>query len=442
MANSDLPKKGFKSELVIDRVKHLPISNPERRLLSTKAVVSADAAHTYGNALCGLQQFLVSLFPPKTFRSVFIGTSVPKRQLRSTPAQLVKNTPPMLVMMPRIDYGQDGDRAFGGTLMFERIMDYKYQFKDDTMQPFLKDDVRGYKVEWTLNRWVMNVECMMVFNTLVEQINYMNYFQNAVRINRPFLLSMPMESLIPKSMINQISNITGIPVYDEKKGVAHFVQYLQSVSTHPITYKMKTSTQNDEFFRYFTPEVVVKFSNPDVNDGVRDGHITRLYEISFTARLEFNGVGLYCLSSPYIKSDHTVMLPSDPVDPSKAIVTMFTDELNLKKFHVHPGWRILMAPTCRFKIDDNEVPFGDALDEYVNWGIDYHLQNGMDPSLFLQIQFRVNSNAIDIPTQWTVDWQKRKIIVENPDLMYTYRLLFTVHQDYLHNLLKDILGLE
>lgn len=402
--------------------------------------VYTSASHTYGNALSAVEQYIIDLFPAGLFKSVHTAMGASNRQLRSTPDQLVKKKYPILVSKCRIDYGQDGDRGMAFTLLTDRQSDFKMNWGLGNMQSFMKDRAHAYTVEWFLNKWIMNVDFLLVFSTPNEQINWMNYFLNRAKIQHPFIINRPLEAVIPKPLIDEISHVSGVPVYDGKS-VGRFLQYMQSVSEDPITYKMKSGSGNDEFFRYSRAKIDTTISPPEHTEGVRSAQTTRLYEISFTCRCVFNGLGYFFMTSPDIryKSDKPIF----PIEDNTSVVCHYTDDIDYRLINIPPGWSILATPSIQFKdYDDREIDLSSILDESLDRMIQLFLDHGMNPSLFLSVEFRRRSQIIELKQNWRIDWAKRAIIFDEVDLWETYRMLILVDQNYIHNIQKKLWGVN
>jgi len=405
-------------------------------------IISSSASHTFGNVISAIEHYLIDIFPPGLFKTVSISTIVPHRQLLSTPKQLIKKRCPMLILSPIIDWGQDGNRLFGYTLQNEVQSSIKNSWANDALIQLFEDKRCSFKCNWMYNRWLLNIQGIIAFDTLNEQINWMNYFLNSHPIQRPFIINVPLETLLPKALINQISELTGIPVYDKSNCVGPFIQYLQSISTDPITYKLKSGSNSDQFFRYYQSPLDITITSAEVQDGIRDSQIKHLYEIIFNMRVEFVGTGYFFISSPRIKNARNSPKILHIDEDSSRIVTMYTDDINYRAFDVPPGWNILATPSVRFNEGDDEVSFDTVIDEQINRMIDYHLKHGINPNNLLSFQFRINSHILDIKNTWTIDWVNRKLKIFNADHHEFYRLLILVNKDYINNMIKDIYGLE
>ena len=63
------------------------------------------------------------------------------------------------------------------------------------LQPFFKDNENQIASKYTLNRYLMYIDVIMVFNTLMQQINYIHFLKNAVPIGVPFDIETFIEQL-------------------------------------------------------------------------------------------------------------------------------------------------------------------------------------------------------------------------------------------------------
>ena len=70
--------------------------------------------------------------------------------------------------------------------------------------------------------------------------------------------------------------------------------------------------------------------------------------------------------------------------------------------------------------------------------IDYHIENGMDTNLFVDVKLRENRNIIN--EGYYVDWKTKKLIITNAHYVHTYRLILAVNKLYVNNWLLDMNG--
>ena len=218
--------------------------------------------------------------------------------------------------------------------------------------------------------------------------------------------------------------------------VTEYLRYLNTIFQYPITYKLKGSSNNDEFFLYYVTDIDTVLQEPTAGDGVKMGQTRGAYDISFTIRCEFNTIGYFTLNAPEIQS--TIQLPDDG---DEAIVSMFSDVINLDNFDLPEGWSILGWPIFKLDHDENCISLDPILNESLLSTIDYHLKFHIPMERFIRIQFRENGEILN-SERFYINWRERKLYVVRPDTRRTYRLIVSVCGEYINNLIKEIYKLE
>ena len=172
--------------------------------------------------------------------------------------EFIKKKKPMLIIRPRIVLN-DTERFLHGTYLTTRIFENENAQNFGELQPFFEDERKSVYLKYLLNRLTMELDVTMVVESQMEQINIAHYIQNTIRQNMSFMVPVALESNVSKEVLELLSKEVGIPMYDDRGSVKPFLDYLNENSIYPITYKMKNSTGNDEFFRYYPTNVDVEF---------------------------------------------------------------------------------------------------------------------------------------------------------------------------------------
>jgi len=141
----------------------------------------SSSAHTYGNAVAFIQKWLIDQFPKNDegdsiFKSINVSSKIAHRQLRRTSNEISKNSKPALMIRPRVDFNDE--RFLQGTPLTDRLLYNSYNFGPDALQPFFFDSRNQVAIKYQLNRTVMYVDVVMVFSTLMQQLNYATYLKN------------------------------------------------------------------------------------------------------------------------------------------------------------------------------------------------------------------------------------------------------------------------
>ena len=404
-------------------------------IFNTAAICNTSASHTYGNVLSVVEKYILDLFPKDLFKTVTASTTLANRQITHLPTQLHKKELPMLVLIPRIMFGQDDNRFLANTLTNARFTNTHGLWGEGSLLPLAEDSRKHIYVHGHYNRAVMYLDIIMSFNTYAEQISYMSYIHNMIPVGHNQFIKAPLELYIPEEFCELIANVAKVPVKEENS-IYKYLTYLNSIWYHPITYKLKGGSNTDEFFMYYIADIDTVFQEPTANPGVKDGQIRRNFDISFTVRCEFNTIGYFTLNSPTFKKPVQIAPRQD-----KAVIPIFSDVINLSDFDLPVGWKILSWPIFKLSPNENRISLEPILNESLKGAIDHHLKFGIPMERFIQIQFRENGEIVR-DEMYYIDWKNRELILGDPNIHRTYRLIITVSVDYINNLIKELYQLE
>ena len=403
---------------------------------NTGAICNTSASHTYGNVLAIIQKYLVDQFPPEFFKTITASTTLASKQVRHLPNQLIKLESPMMVLIPRIVFGQDDNRFLSHTLINDTITNTHAIYGDGSLIPLAKDVQRRLYVHGHYNRALMYVDVVLTFNTYNEQVNYMSYINNMLGVGHNRFVRAPLELFIPMDFCDLISKISRVPKVDANNSVHDYLHYMNTIWDYPITYKLKGGSNTDEFFMYYITDIDTVVQDVQAGAGIKDGQIKRAYDITFTIRCEFNTIGYFTLNAPDIKKNINLRYQDDT-----HITTMLTDVINLKDFDVPIGWTVLSWPVFKLNPNENSVDINPILNHSINTVIDHHLKFSIPMERFIRIQFREDGRILTNELFY-IDWVNRKLILLNPNPRRTYRLIITVSPEYVNNLIKNMYNLE
>lgn len=432
VANPDVKVQGVQYE-----------RNPEaeygEHIVNTAAVCNTSAAHTYGNVLAVVEQYLLNdVFKKQDiFKTVVASTELASRQLTHLPHQLRKKELPTMVLSSRIVFGQDENRFLGHTIMNDRITNTQSFWGEGSLIPLAEDKHRHLWVHGHYNRAVMYVDVVISFNTYSEQMNWMSYLYNTACVGHNKFIRAPLELYVPDGFCRLISNLAEVSL-EGKNGISNFLSYMNSIWHYPITYKLKGGSNTDEFFMYYLADIDTVIQDPQPSSGVRDGQIRRNFDISFTVRCDFNTIGYFTLNSPNVRKQ--IYIPMDEKENS-AIVPLFSDVIDLNDFDLPMGWTVLCWPIFKLKHGENKISIDNILNDSLRVVIDHHLKFSIPMERFINIQFRENGRILT-DEMFYVDWVNRMLVVLEPNVRRTYRLIITVSHEYINNLIKELYNLE
>ena len=109
-------------------------------------------------------------------------------------------------------------------------------------------------IEWRgkLNRVVMNLDFVLSFKSMTEQIRWASYLINKIPTDGGFFdIDTAMELALPDGFLQETSKYAGIPVKDNNGNVSEFVDYLNMNSVFPVSYRFSSGRHTDAFYSYY-----------------------------------------------------------------------------------------------------------------------------------------------------------------------------------------------
>ena len=395
------------------------------------------AAHTFGNVVYQIQDWFMNVFPEKLFKTVHINSKLAHRQIAGVNSEFIKKTKPMIIFRPRVNW-DDQDVFMNNTLMTERITDIYNSYAGTNLQNFIEDPRSKYRVKYLLNRQAMQIDVVMYFDTLIEQMNFMGFIKNAFRIDHPFFIETALESYLSTDMMKIISECSQVPIRDPEGSVKPFLDYLNARSAYPITYKMRGSTNSDEFFRYYPANIDTTITNLSADDGDRSGQIANNYQISLTIKAEFWTTGFYYIFSDKLRNHKRLTVSSDTT-----LVPIFTDIINHEDFKLNNGWQ--MVSQTALKIDngiEDSIDISPILNKSVRFAIKYHVDHGMPLNMLIGIKVRKQGKLMIQGMDYKMDWEHTKLTFYKCNPNFSYSVLVCVNVKYMNDLIKEICNLK
>lgn len=412
--------------------------NPAPNLNKKYVTLMSSMSHTYGNALAYIQDWVLRLFPDNLFETIHVNSKIAHRQIRSTPEEYLKKMKPIIVFRPRIPSHNSEDKFLRGTPLIERQTDLYSTWGSTNLQPFFHSPDNDLTISYQMNRTVLYVDVMLVFSTLMQQLDYYHYIENSVRINHPFNLNTCFESYLSQEMLKIIGDVCNKPLYDENGSCKEFLEFMNQNSIYPITYKLDGATRGKEFYRYYPVCIDTMITDLDKDDGERTGNIMTAYQINFTIRMEFNTNGFY-----YVFSDKIYDIKIPPLDPQNTeLIPIFTDVYKKEDLQLHPGWHLFAQASYRLENENDEVDLNQMMNESIREALKYHINNGMPVMELIDVKVRRQGRDISEFKDYVIDWDHKKLKFLNQNTYYTYHIIVCVNVEYINTLIKTIFNLK
>lgn len=406
-------------------------------------IAQTSLAHTYGNMTCFIADYIKNLFPENYFKTVHISSAIAYKQFnifQNKNKEFIKKSKPMLIIRPRVEISES-DVYLYNTLLTARFNDMYMMNDFGNLQDFFDDRSKDVHIKYLLNRLRLMFDITIITETQIDQLNQAHYLKNRLRHEKPFILTTALESYIPRELMQTVSEISGVPMYDSNNNIKNFLDYINTNSIYPVSYKMKNSTGNDEFFRFYPANIFTVLSGLNIDDGSKKGMVFDAHTISFTVLTEFNASGLYYVFSDGIKDIRQIV--GDIVDKNQnRIIPLFT--INNYEEKLADGWVLYASPI--FAVDTNhgydEMDISSLFNNSLYKLIEHHVMNGMPIHTFMNTRITKDNRELIPGRDYKIDYEKMKLYTNNPNMDSTYRFVIHVNTLYVNTMIKDLLDLE
>lgn len=421
------------------------MENDELKYNSLKHITTMGSlAHTYGNLLATAQKWVLDIPSFKNFfKTIHVQSQIAHEQIikntENFTKKFVKKSKPMIIFRPRISY--DEDTFLAKTMMVERMGGGL--INSDTpgtidLHPFLFDPKTSLNLQFSEVRRVMYLDVIIILDTYIQQLNFMDFLMNELVKNRPFDINTWLEAYLPREYMEIVGKLAGIPVHGQNGSVKEFLDYMNENACYPVIYKLAGSTGKEEFYRYYYTNILTTLTELDKSDGENNGHIMTNYQITFTLKMEFWTPGINYIFSPKIDSSMNL-----PQTTDSTLIPIYADVFAYEDLDLPPGWRMYQHASYQLDKPKDNVDFNNLLDESIQEVINYHIKNGIPLLNFIDIKVRKQGNLVHEGHDYVVDWEHRKVYFNNTDYgWFTYTIIISVDVSYINRMIEKIFHLK
>lgn len=421
------------------------------------AIANSDVAHTIGNVTFIMTEYLRSLFPEHFFRYTHLSTRIAYKEFMREETQIrngmIKKVRPILVVRPRPIMFDDDIFLSHTPWMWPIIGTENNRDRSEYIRCF-RDNEKDITLGYKLNRMRVQCQCIMMFDTEIQQQNIYMQLRNRFEENRPYWMKTATEILVPFGIMDLISKLSGVPIYDPETNTPRkFLNYLMAHANKYFTYKKNNGKAQDDFFLYYPETLELVFTDFDLEEPNRKGQTNENSNITFTFTTEFNTIGMYQLST---ETDNEVLKANTEISMNTSmgtsIIPMFTMQ-NVFRSENKDGYKLFF--TNIFNIDpDIPVNQPDILDltpvfkdSALKEILSYYKENGLPyETLFEFIIMKNNTKLNSDPNKGRLDYEveldKQRILIYNKGAKATYRILIYTNNLRIMQLSNIISGLE
>ena len=402
---------------------------------------NSSIVHTFGNVACVAIEYIKSFFGENYFTKVHLSTKMSNRQLDVYRAKtgFWKNKKPMLVLRPRVEWNRDGNWWHGSSMMERQFNAYSpMEFAD--MIPLLIDKENHAEIQFIWNRYKVLYDTVIILETYNQQANVMHDLYNQLVPDIPFRLPTYLEAYIPKSTIYSVAEYLNIDI----NNTSAILDYLNTHSVVPITYKLHKGSGQPEFFMLYKTNVEIICSDLSPDDGDTKGLIADTFTISLSMSLEFNAIGVWYT---FLDDEKREFIKA-PMDESLSeyeqdrIIPISSIPLGYD-LHLPSGWKILDAPFYFPSPDENGMDTTDIssiLDlKSIKLIIEHHRQMNVPLSAFIKFRVFCGSRELPLgPLGYDLDLDKKCIYTYRSNPHQSYRIFVLINQMLINDMTTEI----
>ena len=250
---------------------------------------SGSLGYTAGNMLAVVLDMYKKRFPPNFLKSIYVNSELSFKEMKENIGKenkIIKKDRPLLVAEPSIDFSYES--PFENTFFNERLYDTYEKINRSHTQKLFHDKTRNLLVDYIVNEYKMTIRLTTYVNTLIKAYDLLNVLKNTFRINHPYYLERNMESNMPREIMLRLSKDSGIPI-----DTPEFMKYLNQNSLTPITYKLKKSSGNNEYFNMYITNFEINIGRLDMSDGSKKGFDKSDFTVSHEIDVIFKTPALF-----------------------------------------------------------------------------------------------------------------------------------------------------
>lgn len=411
-------------------------------------VASSSSSTTYGNVMMSFKEALTNLFDPDTFNDVYVSSEIAyvnmrRRRGRNTKDEMAKLRKPYMVIQPQIQ-PPNSDLYLYDIPLTKNIDNLEYGLFTNTLLPILANLDDGYALSYKLNRDQLSFDIRIKVETFIQQIDLFNNMKNWLRWDHPFSVRTSLEAMIPRHIVSQMSKLSNIWIDDkETNQIPAALRMLNEISRFPITYKMRNGTALDEFFMYYTPELIITLTDLTPEQGNMRGMISDYYEITFRATVDFNLPGMFVLTGMKPKPEMIdISLAVKDKDNTYDFIPLYTIHDMYAKYQNCKNGYILYA-SSRFQTEADPKSKSDNFDfsvlfdpGYMNVLQEYNIKN-IPITTLVSVTLLKDGDLLSEGKDYSIDWMKIQVIIPDADNKATYHIFIYINNRLFNEELID-----
>lgn len=408
-------------------------------------MASPSSSSLYGNVGCAIRELILSKFPYNYFQYMNVSTEVAFKNLRrqfgsNTNNEISKRKYPQLIIQPSYQV-PDADGFLQNIPLTKNDMDIQHYTDRRYLFEVIKDNQYDWSLKFKLNRDRIDYDVSVVVQTLHQQLDVYKAMLNQMTWDRSFYYPAALEAVLPKTMVTYMSRLCNMDIDTYPEFIPMFLRHLNSVAGYPITYKVRNASATDEFFMYYQHNLVVTYTDLQLETANKKGMLDESYTITFRVSVDFNLPGLFILDGAESNLAKLRVLLVDKTSVGKGydqdkddFIPLFSLSNFYNKFPQRRDGLTLYGSflfTSEEKSNADTADIGLLIEPEHQKAIRFHTKYGMLDKTICRVYIMKNSEELP-EDQYTVNWDTFKIEYKNPDTSATYRVAIYMNLEVLN----------
>ena len=408
-------------------------------------MASPSSSSLYGNVGCAIRQLILSKFPYNYFQYMNVSTEIAFHNLRrqfgsNTNNEISKRKYPQLIVQPSYQV-PDQDGFLQNVPLTKNDMDIQSNVDRRYLFEVIKDKEYDWSLKFKLNRDRIEYDVQVITQTLHQQLDIYKAMMNQMTWDRTFYYPAALEAVIPKTMVEYMSRLCNMDIYTYPEFIPMFLRHLNSVSGYPITYKVRNASATDEFFMYYQHNLVVTYTDLQLESANKKGMVDESYAITFRVIVDFNLPGLFILDGAEKNLSKIKGILVDKTSAGKSydedldeFIPLFSLSGFYNRFPQRRDGLTLYGSflfTSEEKTDQDTADIGLLIEPDHQKAIRFHTKYGMLDKTICEVFVMKDSEELS-EDQFRVNWDTMKIEYKNPDPKATYRVAIYMNMEVIN----------
>lgn len=413
------------------------------------SIANGSSSTIYGCIGYAIKDLIISRFPADYFKYTSVSSEIASRNIRrsfggnNTKTEIFKREKPFLVLQPTYSV-MDLDGPLQNIPLTKNFDNLQYRVDKRYLFEIITDKKYGYNLKFKLNRDRIEFDVTVTTETLHQQLDIYRTILNQIVWERSNSYRMALEAVIPKKMIGMISKYCNMDLEEHEEYIPILLRRLNACSGYPITYKLKNANATDEWFMYYTHNVIVTFTDLNLESGNKKNMVDDSFSITFKVIAEFNLPGVFIIDGnmdQLSKVDVTLRSreyneENDTYIPLYAISNFqsrFPAELNGMQLY----GTTMFQTTAKPRQLEDRIDLSSVLDAQHIRVIRAHKAWNMNPNTLMNVYVMMNNEMLTYDKDYIIDFNTMELVVKKIDNSATYRLIMYFNYETVNEILNN-----